>query len=194
MVFTTQQLIEKYSDYADPNGKIARDVRDKKLFPIVRGYYETEANTNGEKLAQVIYGPSYLSFEYALSEYGLIPEAVYSFTCATFNKRKSKTYTNNFGTYVYRDIPQKAFSLGVVAKIEDGYVYQIATPEKALCDKLYTISPVKSINELRTLLFEDLRIDKMEFDKLNKEDILILVPYYHSTNLNMLAKMIKGDM
>lgn len=194
MVFTTQQLIEKYSDYVDPNGKIARDVRDKKLFPIVRGYYETEANTSGEKLAQIIYGPSYLSFEYALSEYGLIPEAVFSFTCATFNKRKTKTYINNFGTYVYRDIPPKAFSLGVMAKIEDGYVYQIATPEKALCDKLYTISPVRSVNELKVILFEDLRIDKIEFDKLNKKDILILVPYYHSTNLNMLAKMIKGDM
>ena len=29
------------------------------------------------------------------------------------------------------------------------YSYQVATPEKALCDKLYTISPVTSVKELK---------------------------------------------
>lgn len=191
MILTTNQLIEKYSNYVDPKGKIARDVRDGKLFHIVRGYYETEENTSGEKLSQVIYGPSYLSFDYALAEYGLIPEAVHLFTCATFNKKKIKTYTNKFGTYLYRDIPNNVFSYGLIAKIDENYSYLIATPEKALCDKLYTVSPVKSIKKLKALLFEDLRIYENEFDKLNKNNILEIAPLYHSTNLNLLIKMIK---
>lgn len=193
MILTTQQLIEKYSNYVDPKGKIAREVRDGKLFFIVRGYYETEKNTSGERLAQFIYGPSYLSFDYALAEYGLIPEAVHIFTCATFNKRKIKTYENQFGTFVYRDIPSAVFSYGVIAKVDGNYMYKIATPEKALCDKLYTISPAHSIKELKALLFENLRVDENEFAKLNMQEILKIAPLYHATNVSLLAKMIKGE-
>ena len=70
------------------------------------------------------------------------------------------------------------------------YSYQVATPEKALCDKLYTISPVTSVKELKNLLFEDLRIDEDAFNKLSKEDILKMAPLYRSTNLNLLVKLI----
>jgi hypothetical protein len=70
------------------------------------------------------------------------------------------------------------------------YSYQVATPEKALCDKLYTISPVTSVKELKNLLFEDLRIDEDAFNKLNMEDILKMAPLYRSTNLNLLVKLI----
>lgn len=194
MILTTQQLIEKYNNYIDPKGKIARDVRDSKLFPIVRGYYETDPNAHGSRLAQFIYGPSYLSFDYVLYEQALIPEAVYNtFTCATYNKKKIKTYTNKFGTFIYRDVPSAVFSLGVVAVQDGDYVYQIATAEKALCDKLYTISPVKSVKNLCQLLFEDLRIDEDKFNELNKEELLELAPLYRSTNLNLLKKLIKGE-
>ena len=112
---------------------------------MVKGIYETNPNTNGSRLAQFIYGPSYLSFDYALAEYGLIPEAVYVFTCATLNKKKIKTYTNKFGTFIYRDVPNNVFSYGVMVNVDGNYAYHIATPEKALCDKLYTISPVKML-------------------------------------------------
>ena len=62
---------------------------------------------------------------------------------------------------------------------------------KGLCDKPYTISPVKTIKNLKELLFEDLRIDEDLYNSLNKEDILKLAPMYHSTNLYLLEKLIK---
>ena len=194
MIITTQQLKEQYSDYVDINGKIVRDIKNGKLFPLVKGIYETNPNTHGSRIAQFIYGPSYLSFDYVLHYQGLIPEAVYNtFTCATYNKNKIKTYTNSFGTFIYRDVPKAVFSLGVFAFQDGGYSYQVATAEKALCDKLYTISPVKTIKDLKRLLFEDLRIDEDRFNELNKEDILELAPLYRSTNLNLLEKLIKGE-
>ncbi len=193
MVVTTQQLKEKYINYSNPITKINRDIKQGKLFQLVKGLYETNPDVDGLKLAQFIYGPSYLSFDYALAKYGLIPEAVHTFTCATFKKRRIKTYKNKFGTYYYRDVPSNVFSYGVIIKIDGDYVYQIATPEKALCDKLYTITPVKNIKELKILLFEDLRIDEYEFHKLNKHDILKIIPLYNSTNLNLLSKLIKGE-
>ena len=48
----------------------------------IRDRYETDRNVPAYLLAGSIYGPSYISFEYALSRYGLIPEAVYAVTCA----------------------------------------------------------------------------------------------------------------
>lgn len=192
MIITTQQLKEHYSHLSDPIGRISRDVKRGLLFPLVKGIYETDANAHGSRLAQFIYGPSYLSFDYILFTQGLIPEAVYNtFTCATFNKKKVKTYTNHFGTFIYRDVPKEVFSLGVFVFTEGSYSFQSASAEKALCDKLYTISPTRSIRGLKDLLFEDLRIDKNAFNKLNKEDILKIAPLYHSTNLNLLVKLIK---
>lgn len=189
MIVTTLQLKEYYSDYADPKGKILRDIKNGKLFPLIKGLYETDPNAYAPKLAQFIYGPSYISFDYILHERGLIPEAVYrTITCATFNKRKIKTYKNRFGTFTYRDVPDAVFSLGVIAITDDHYSYQVATPEKALCDKLYTLSPVKNIKELENMLFEDLRIDEDMFNELSKEDIVRLAPLYRCKNLLLLSK------
>ena len=138
-----------------------------------------------------IYGPSYLSFDYALSVHALIPEAVYgTYTSATFRKGKTKRYENAFGTFLYRDVPVAVYPLGVEIKVEGGYSYQIASPEKALCDKLYSLSPVYSVRALKELLFDDLRIDDAAFFALQKDDILQLAPLYRATNLKLLAKFI----
>ncbi len=42
------------------------------------------------------------------------------------------------------------------------------------------------------MLFNDLRIDKEELSKLNIETIKKLSKLYHSTNVNLLAKYMKG--
>ncbi len=194
MVITSQQLKEYYSNLADPKARIARDVKNGKLFPLVKGVYETDPNAFAPYLAQFIYGPSYISFDYVLHHQGLIPEAIYNtVTCATYNKKKIKTYTNKFGTFIYRDIPSSVFSLGVNVVNDGTYTYQVATAEKAFCDKLYTVSPVRTVSDLKRLLFDDLRIDEDKFYELNKQDILKLAPLYHSTNLNLLEKLIKGE-
>lgn len=191
MIKTTNMLLEELNNYSAPANKVRRMTKDGKLFQIRRGLYETDGATPGYLLAGSIYGPSYLSFEFALAKYGLIPEAVYTFTSATFNKKKAKKYNNYFGTYTYRDIPMDVYDLGITYEKEGDYVYQIATPEKALCDKLYTCSPVKNKKELSQLLFDDLRIDENEFDKLDKSRLLRLAKYYKNTNLKMLCKILR---
>ena len=91
---------------------------------------------------------------------------------------------------MYRDVPAAVYPLGVEIKVEGGYFYQIASPEKALCDKLYSLSPVYSVRALKELLFDDLRIDEAAFFALQKDDILQLAPLYRATNLKLLAKFI----
>ena len=83
--------------------------------------------------------------------------------------------------------------MGVLLYEENGYSYQIATPEKALCDKLYTLPPAKNLTELQALLFNDLRIDEQEFAKLDKASIAELAPLYHATNLKLFNKLIKKN-
>lgn len=194
MIYSFDDLQTKFQDYTDIKGKIRREVQAGRLIPVARGLYETDQTISGKYLAGRIYGPSYLSFDFALYVYSLIPEAVYkTYTSATFDKRKVKKYQNLFGVFTYRDIPTEVYPLGVLIVEENGYSYQIATPEKALCDKLYTISPVSNLTELKELLFDDLRIDEDEFEKLDQNTLETLAPLYHSTNLNLLAKLIRRN-
>lgn len=188
MIITNEMAKNNLALYSNKNNKINRDIKNGKLFKIINGLYETNSNTPPYLLAGSIYGPSYISFEYALSIYGLIPERVDTITCATFNKKKSKQYNTSFGIFTYRDIPVKAYPEEIILKIEDNYSYQIATPEKALCDKLYTLSTLNNYSELENMLFNDLRIDREEFDKLDNSKIEKLSNLYHSSNIKLLYK------
>lgn len=194
MIITNDIAKKNLINYSNKNNKISRDIRDGKLFKIVTGLYETSPTTPGYLLAGSIYGPSYISFEYALSYYGLIPERVSTITCSTFDKKKKKVFNTSFGTFTYRDIPPLAYPEEIILKTEDNYSYQIASPEKALCDKLYTLKPLNNYSNLENMLFNDLRIDKENFNKLNIEKIEKLSNLYHSTNINLLAKYMRRNI
>ncbi len=188
MIVTTKMLLEQLKDYAAPANKLQRMVKSGEVTPIVRGLYETDPTASPYLLAASIYGPSYISFEFALSARGLIPEAVRAVTCATFEKNKAKSYDTPFGRFTYRDVPSAAFPLGLEVRAEGEYSYRMATAEKALCDKLYTLSPVANNAQLEYLLFADLRIDEEEFARLDAPFVARIAPLYHSTNVTKLAK------
>ena len=191
MILTSRIIKENLKEYANKNTKICREIKKGNLIKIINGLYETDSSVNGYLLAGSIYGPSYLSFEFALSYYGMIPEKVIAFTSATCNKKKKKVYRNYFGTYFYRDVPENVYPLGIKLVEEGNYSYQIATPEKAICDKLYTLPPLKNKKELEIALFHDLRMDREEFDKLNMQDIEKIANAYHSTNVNLLYRYMR---
>jgi hypothetical protein len=108
-------------------------------------------------------------------------------------KKKKKKYNTSFGTFTYRDVPNDAYPEEILLKIEGDYSYQIATPEKALCDKLYTLPPLNNYSNLEKMLFNDLRIDNDEFNKLNIDKIEKLSSLYHSTNVNLLVKYMRRN-
>ena len=183
-----------YKEYSNINNKISREIKSGKLHRIIKGLYETDSTTPGYLLASTIYGPSYISFEYALSYYGLIPERVTTITCATFDKKKKKEYHTDFGVFTYRDVPAAVYSEGVFLKTEDNYSYQLATPEKALCDKLYTLSPLSNYANLENMLFSDLRIDEEVFNKLDVDKISKFSELYHSRNVVLLARYMRKNL
>ena len=191
MIKTMDMLLEELREYASPRSKLSRMAKNREIFPIVKGLYETDKGTPGIYLAGSIYGPSYVSFEYALGHYGLIPGAVYTLTCATFEKKKAKKYETPFGTFTYRDVPSEAFPLALTLVNENGYYYRIATPEKALCDMLYTLRPTANAAELHTMLNDDLRIEDSELRKLDAALVAELSEHYHTTNVKRLCTLLR---
>lgn len=189
MLYRSETLIEQLSEeYSNPRCRLRRLVTKGEYIPIIRGLYESDPETPGHYLAGEIYGPSYLSFEYALYKQGLnssFEEKKY--TSATCNKHKVKQHVTPFGTYVYRDVPEAVFGLEVDLIEVGGYHYSIARPEKALCDKLYSIAPIRYMSELEDLLLRDLRIEKYFLSELRVDVIKKLSEGYCCNNVKMLV-------
>ena len=194
MLKTHLVLMGELKNYASPAKKIERMVKSGELTRVVRGLYETDPHTPGHLLAASIYGPSYLSFEYALAHHGLIPEAVHQYTSASFDKKRAKQFETPFGVFSYRDIPEEAFPYGVQPLIENGYSYRLATPEKALCDELYKLSPCANRAELEQLLFENLRIDRQAFLGLDFTEMEQLASLYQTKNHKLLRSRIRKEI
>ena len=96
-----------------------------------------------------------------------------------------------FGTFIYRDVPSEAFPLELRVVQEKEYFYRIAEPEKALCDKLYTMHPAANGRELFALLTEDLRIEETELCKLDADKVSVLAEHYHSGNVKKMASLLR---
>ena len=193
MIKTYQLLIEELKEYKNPKTKIGRMVKNKELFPIAKGLYETDSHVDPFFLADPLYSPSYISFETALAYYDLIPERVYAIKSATFKKKKKKEYKTPFGLYMYQDIPPSAYPYGVKLISDGNYIYRIATKEKALLDQLYSTTPILNIKEMREYLFENMRINEMVLDTFDKKLITELSPLYHSRNVELFEKMLRKD-
>lgn len=86
-------------------------------------------------LANRLYSPSYVSLEFALHFYGLIPERAADVTCIT--TKKTARFRNEFGTFIYQHIKPDAFRGFKSAKDEAGLPVFIAEPEKTVVDFIY---------------------------------------------------------
>jgi hypothetical protein len=69
--------------------------------------------------------------------------------------------------------------------------FLIACPEKALCDELYRIAGIRSIQGVEALLFEDLRLDLDEFRQLDLKVLRDLSAYYHTSTLQAFGKFLQ---
>ena len=74
---------------------------------------------------------------------------------------------------------------------QDDYRLRIASAEKAVCDKIYTMHPVDNVIEMGELMFEDLRFDESMIEELDKNIIEQLVDGYHSKNVKLLSKVLE---
>ena len=186
-------LLEK--SISNVNEKISNLVRNKELIRLKKGFYtfsklyETKP-INLISVANTLYSPSYVSFDYALSYYGMIPERVSEVTSAT--SKNEKLFDTPIGRFSYKKVSSVAYSLGIdwiYDDIEGGRF--IATAEKALCDKIKYDRGIGTLtqNSMIEYLKYDLRIDITT--PLNYELIEIIATAYKSRNLKTLATIVK---
>lgn len=123
---------------------------------------------SSELIANHLYTPSYISMSTALRYYGLIPEAVYVHQSMTV--KHSRSFQTPVGSYDYKYISRKAFSIGVRSMNKGDYAFLIASPEKALCDLIANSSKVnlRYMKDVEIYLEQDIRMDMDEFYKMDE--------------------------
>jgi len=120
-----------------------KDHHDDLFLKIRNGLYALRADPPAEEaIANRLYPPSYISFEYALSRYGIIPESVYTITSAT--TRITREFIVNNKSFAYSRIKKNAYS-GYRTEKNGGLTVLIAEPEKALADYLYFVDLKKKL-------------------------------------------------
>lgn len=171
--FTHTDLLSVLSDYKNPNDKIKNMVKSGEIIRIKKELYVVgdlfrEQGVNLELIANTIFGPSYVSMEWALSYYGLIPERVYEITSIT--TKMLKTYNTPFGRFSYIKGNKSLYPIGITLQQDiDETSFMIASKEKALCDKLvYTQNlAITSKKAMIEYLEEDLQIDLDDLKDFN---------------------------
>jgi predicted transcriptional regulator of viral defense system len=181
-------LVDLYKDLSQPRHKIKKLVDKGDLIPIKRELYllapKYKKMYSKETLANMIYGPSLISFEYALAYHNLIPERVENVTCVCF--KRNKEFHTPVGTFIYKYMPKKIFSLGVELKTDKLGNFFMATPERALCDIVY--HQKLSMNEIESFVVENLRIEREDFLSLNTERLILIAEEYKKSSVMNLVK------
>ncbi len=185
---TTVKQLMSGSD-ARRYGLVKRAIQSGDIVHLKRGWYALSKRlrrkpVNLYAIAQKIYGPSYVSFESALSHHGWIPEAVYTVTSAC--SKRSLEMNTPLGMFSYSHIPSNIFFAGVQRVVSEDDVLFMATPWRALIDYVYIH---KKKWEGTKPLVDNLRIDE---DKIKNADFRLLEELYISTKSKNVKRFISS--
>ncbi|MBN2894354.1 MAG: hypothetical protein JXK05_00485 [Campylobacterales bacterium] len=190
-------LLEKY--VSNVNDKISNLVKSGELIRLKKGFYTFSKAYLAKPIdlisvANALYTPSYVSFDYALSYYGMIPERVSEITSAT--SKNEKLFETPLGRFSYKKVPLKAYASGVdwIYDESEGGRF-IATPEKALCDKIRYDRGIGTLTQ--SAMIDYLKYDlRLEITKpLDAECIEEVATAYRSKNLKTLSQIVlKGKV
>ena len=193
-----QTLLNLLSDYKKPREAILRMVKNEELIRLKNGFYLiSEKITHGstkiipfEQVANLLYGPSYVSMEWALSFYGMIPERVHTVTSMTLGRNKE--YHTPVGDFSYFTLSSESYSIGITQKKSPDFVggFLIASPEKALADMVFKTCKNLDKDQLKDELLESKRIDRECFHELNKDLLEEIAKSYHAKACLLLVDLV----
>ena len=193
-----QALLQLLADYRKPREAILRMIKNKELIRLKNGFYLiNEKITQGtvkiipfEQVANLLYGPSYVSMHWALSFYGMIPERVHTVTSMTLGRNKE--YHTSVGDFSYFTLSPESYPLGITQKKSPDFVggFLIASPEKALADIVFKTCKNLDKDQLKDELLESKRIDRECFHKLNKELLEEIAKSYRAKSVYYLTDLV----
>lgn len=196
----THQLVsDVLAEYRRPNDKINELVRSGFLISLRRGLYVPGPELDLPLphlfvIANHLRGPSYVSLETALAHWGMIPERVYEINSITL--KTSQVFDTPIGSFTYRhlDAPYYTFGLQRVEMGDDQFAL-VASPEKAVCDKIITTAGITLRSQSQTIdfLLEDLRIDEEVLENLDLNTISSwIVDAPKASSLQMLVNTLQN--
>lgn len=173
---TAADIRSCYPDLKHPDKKVLALEQSGEIIRLKRGLYIVNRELSGSTVdprlcANHLYGPSYVSLQWALRYYGMIPERVYLMTSVT--TKSSRTFDTPIGSFGYMRVPASYFPIGVGCEDAEGVCFMMASREKALCDTIMydKYVPHKSVKSLHTYLEEDMRLDMDQLAELDTEVI-----------------------
>jgi hypothetical protein len=196
--FDYQVLTSALKEYAFPRDHISVLIKNGDIVRVRKGLYVFGPTFRRREpsrllLANLIYGPSYVSLEYALSHYGIIPERVLEVTSVT--SRLKKEFDTPLGRFTYRPIPQRAYPAHIsLVDLGDVGSCLMANPEKALADKLVAMKGghFGSRAAVLTVLFDDLRCDEDKIREMKPSVFESMAPLYRSRRVAKLASALRN--
>lgn len=194
--FDYPALMAALARYANPRDKVRSLLRQGVIIRVKKGLYVfgealRRRPISRELLANLIYGPSMVSLESALSYHGLIPERVAQLTSVT--PKRPKSFETPLGSFVYRRVPPACFPLGM-ERVESGDVaYLIASPERALADKLREDrgTPLRTQADMAAYLTENLRIERDDLLRLDPAQLEEMAAAAPSAKIALCARLLR---
>lgn len=192
--FDYQALMSALSDYASPRDKVTALLNSGAIIRVKKGLYVFGKNYSlgpysREVLANLIYGPSVISMDYALAYHGLIPERVEVLTSVALGR--ARRFDTPVGMFVYRQT--RNLSIGVELQGAEKSRFLMASPERALADSLKAdrVSGLTSMGEMQEFLVENKRISVDVLTSLNCEILDALATALGSRKVKICAAYIR---
>lgn len=191
-------VMDCLKDYKSPRGKLTTLLQKEDLIRVKKGLYlfgsdYRKGPYSSEIMANKIYGPSYISREYALAYYGLIPEYVAEVT--SVSTKRTRIFDTPIGRFSYSHLPAKLYQVNFnLVLVRNNETALFATPEKALADLLYLRNyHIETLNELVDLLFDDLRLDEELVSKMRIGMFTEILNAGGSPTLKLLIEWLRGQ-
>jgi hypothetical protein len=189
-------LASALSSYLAIDQKINELLKSGTIIRVKKGLYVFGTDSRQspickESLANLIYGPSCISMEYALAYHGLIPERVETITSVT--PKKNKQFDTPLGRFTYRHLGGAKYPHGIEQQwFDNQHPVLIATPEKALCDyvTLNDVPTLKSRKSAKEFLQDDLRIDSDAWERFDVKSLLRLNKHYNSQSIASIMEVL----
>ncbi len=175
-------------------GLVKRALAEGSLIRLKRGFYligkpYKKALPNLYEVAQLLYGPSYISLESALSYHHWIPEAVY--TTTSVSPKRQRDLETPLGLFHFATTPLKNFYEGV-QKIElNNTHFFMASAIKALADYIHVYK--KSWKNLDDMTV-DLRIETELLHTVAAVDIRQLAACYPNKRVQKFMSTIALEL
>ena len=194
--FDYAALMAALSPYARPRDRVTRMLRRGDIIRVKKGIYVFGEESRRrpysvELLANLICGPSYVSLDSALAYHGLTPERVDATTSVTTGR--PRTFDTPVGRFVYRPAPIESFHLGMDRVASGDVAFLIATPERALADKIREDrgTPLRTLTDAEEYLLENLRIDPEALARLDPEFLEELAKRTRSRKIAVCADWLR---